>query len=109
MSCISVPSISQSATRVALARHLESLKIQKHVDRALACIRLQPMTDVFIVQRQFAENLFLVSLQLCQELFELCFVEDVTGGNRPGGMQLSLGSRRNPSEDHLAEAVLGAL
>src|SRR6266478_337002 len=114
-SFISVPSISQSATRIAdqielhlESAHLESLEIQKHINRALARIRLQPMADIFVVQRQLAENLFLAGLQFGEELFELCFVEDITGSDRPGGAQLSFASRRNSSEDHFAEMILRA-
>jgi len=46
--------------------HQESLEIQKHIHRALARIRLQPMADVFVVHRQLTEDLFLVGLQFCQ-------------------------------------------
>src|SRR5260370_41396488 len=108
-SFISVPSISQSATRIAdqiephlESPYLESFEIQQHINRALACIGLQPMADVVVVQGQFTENLFLAGLQFGEELFELCFVEDITGSDRPCGAQLSFGSRRNSSEDHFS-------
>src|SRR5260370_7396683 len=114
-SFISVPSISQSATRIAdqiephlESPYLESFESQQEMNRGLGRIRLQPMADIFVVQRQLAENLFLAGLQFGEELFELCFVEDITGSDRPGGAQLSFASRRNSSEDHFAEMILRA-
>src|SRR5260370_256489 len=114
-SFISVPSISQSATRIAdqiephlESPYLESFEIRQQINRALARIRLQPMADIFVVQGQLAENLFLAGLQFGEELFELCYVEDITGSDRTGGAQLSFASRRNSSEDHFAEMILRA-
>src|SRR5467141_5250731 len=66
------------------------------------------MADVFVVQRQLTEHLFLAGLQFGEKLFEFCFVEDITGSNRPGGAQFSLGSKRNSSENHFAEMILPA-
>src|SRR5713226_10768681 len=110
MSCfILALSISHSDTRIAGCAAFGSLEIQKHINRALAGIRLQPVADVFVVQRQLPENLFLVGLEFCQEFLELSFVEDVTGGKRPGRVELSLSGRRNSSEDHFAEVILRAL
>src|SRR5260370_29671949 len=108
-SFISVPSISQSATRIAdqiephlESPYLESFEIQQHINRALARIRLQPMADIFVVQRQLAENLFLAGLQFGEELFELCFVEDITRSDPPSGPHLSFPSRRNSREEHFS-------
>src|SRR5260370_32592128 len=67
------------------------------------------MPDVLVVHRQLIEYLFLVSLQLCQEFLELRFVEDCTGNERPWVLQFSLGSGRNSSKDHFAEAELRPL
>src|SRR6266436_1136124 len=90
------------------ARRRESLEIQKNIHGALACVCLQPMADVIVMHRQFAEDLLLMPLQFCQQFLELCLVENITGGDRPRGMQLSLGGRRNPSKNHFAEAILRA-
>src|SRR5260370_15047856 len=104
-SFISVPSISQSATRIAdqiephlESPYLESFEIQQHINRALARIRLQPMADIFVVQRQLAENLFLAGLRFGAELFALCFVEDITCSDRPGAAHLSFSSTSNSTE-----------
>src|SRR5467141_2169321 len=67
------------------------------------------MADAFVVHWQLTEDLLLVRLQLCQKIFELCFVEDCTGREGPYILQLSLGSRGNSSEDHFSEAVLRPL
>src|SRR5437660_12247055 len=104
-SFIPVLSITQSAADIAPPQQ-ESLKIQKHINRIVARIRLQPMPDVLVVHRQLTENLFLVRLQLCQEFLELCFVEDFTGSERPCVLQFSLGGERNSREDHFAEVKL---
>src|ERR1700719_370803 len=108
-SFISRLSISQSAACIADSQRKKSLEIQKHINRVLVRIRLQPMPDVFVVHRQLAEDLLPVRLQLCQKILELCFVENCTGSKRPCVLQFSLGSRGNSREDDFAEVELRPL
>src|SRR5438552_5697303 len=75
-----------------IAVRKKSLEIQKHVNRAVGRICLQPMADVIVMHRQFSKDLFLARLQLAEEFLELGFVEEFTGGDRPCGMQLPLGT-----------------
>ena len=62
-----------------------SLEIQEHIDRAFPRIHLQPVSDRFVVYGQFAEDLFLMGLQFCQDFLVFRFVEDIPRRDRPGG------------------------
>src|SRR5438552_15653313 len=65
-----------------IAVRKKSLEIQKHVNRAVGRICLQPMADVIVMHRQFSKDLFLARLQLAEEFLELGFVEEFTGAER---------------------------
>src|SRR5260370_39648979 len=101
-SFISVPSISQSATRIAdqiephlESPYLESFEIQQHINRALARIRLQPMADIFVVQRQLAENLFLAGFAFGGGIFEFCFGAEIICNDRVRVPRLLVAQRSN--------------
>src|ERR1700730_12704861 len=96
----SVPDCRSSARAGAL------LKIQEYVNRALGGVFLQKVADGFIVHRQFAEDLLGVALQFLENFLEFCLVEDICGGDWPGGVELAFSSERKPREHHLAEVIL---
>src|SRR5437879_12708022 len=80
----------------------ESLEIQKHIHGALGCICLQPVANVIVVHRQFAEDLLLMCLEFCQKFLELCLVENISCRDRPCAASLSIGRGGNSSEKHVA-------
>src|SRR6266851_7775970 len=107
---ISTASISQTAVYVAAsALGRNSLEVQENVNCRFGRIGLQPMANGFVVQRQFAENLFLVGLQFAEDFLIFCFVENVARSDRPSGVELSFGSGRKPRQHHFAKVVLRAL
>src|SRR5437870_2170281 len=91
-----------------IRRAPESLEVQKHVDRSGARIGFEPVANAFIVERQLAEDLFLMQLQFRQNLFVFRLVEDLTLRDGPRGMQLFFSGRREAGQHHFAEPILRA-
>src|SRR5689334_14007278 len=99
-------SISQSWFSSQVSRCENSFEIEQHINGQIAGIRLQPMANVVVVYGQFAEDLFLMGLQLDQELFELCLIKYRAGREGPGGMKLAFTGGRKPGKNHFAEVIL---
>src|SRR6266850_446102 len=107
-SFIAAASIAQSACRVAVAyaSPKASLEIQKHLDGALAGIRLEEVSHGFVMYGQFAEDLSTMRLKLNEKFFEFCLVKDIARSDGPSGIEFAFGREGESREDDFPEIVL---
>lgn len=102
-------SITQRAAESEAGAEEKLFEIEEDVHCAFGGVGLQPVADVFVVDRQLAEDLRLMGLQFGKQVFELGFVKDGARLKRPDGIEFAFGGRGNSGENHFAEVILRTL